>query len=82
MFISKSFISAQLRWSVSEKEGYAIVYCFIKMEHLLKDRHFDRCSNTRTLKDEKTRNLRNNLIKLQSDWITQQRYNWGDMTPI
>ena len=41
MFISKSFTSAQLRWSVPEKEGYAIVYAFIKMEHLLRDRHFD-----------------------------------------
>ena len=35
MFINKSFTS------VPEKEGYAIVYCVIKMEHLLKDRHFD-----------------------------------------
>ena len=41
MFISKSFTSVQLRWSVPEKEGYAIVYAFIKMEHLLRDRHFD-----------------------------------------
>jgi len=41
MFISKSFTSVQLRWSVPEKEGYAIVYAFIKMKHLLKDRHFD-----------------------------------------
>ena len=41
MFISKSFTSVQLRWSVPEKEGFVIVYVFIKMEHLLKDRHFD-----------------------------------------
>ena len=39
MFISESFTSAQLRWSVPKNEGYAIVY--IKIEHLLRDRQFD-----------------------------------------
>ena len=39
------------------------------------------CSSTRPLKDEKTRNLRDNLIKLQNDWITQQSYNLGGHDP-
>lgn len=37
MFISKSLDKTQLRWSVPEKEGYAIFYALVKMEHLLRD---------------------------------------------
>ena len=40
MFISKSFTKPQLRWAVPEKEGYAIHYALIKVEHLLRDVHF------------------------------------------
>ena len=37
MFISKSLNKTQLNWSVPEKEGYAIFYALVKMEHLLRD---------------------------------------------
>jgi hypothetical protein len=40
MFISKSFNKVQLRWSVPEKEGYAIHMALSKMEHLLRDTPF------------------------------------------
>ena len=40
MFISKSLTKVQLRWSVPEKECYAIIHALNKMEHLLRDRHF------------------------------------------
>jgi hypothetical protein len=39
-FISKTLSSTELRWSVPEKEGYAIFYCLMKLEHLLRDSHF------------------------------------------
>ena len=39
-FISKTLTSTELRWSVPEKEGYAIFYCLMKLEHLLRDIHF------------------------------------------
>ena len=37
MFLSKSFNKVQLRWSVLEKEGYAIHYALHKWDHLLRD---------------------------------------------
>jgi hypothetical protein len=40
MFLSKSLVAEQLNWSTPEKECYAIIYAFNKMEHLLKDSHF------------------------------------------
>ena len=40
MFLSKSLVGEQLRWSTPEKECYAIIFVLTKMEHLLKDRHF------------------------------------------
>jgi len=39
-FISKTLTSTELRWSVPEKEGYAIFYSLMKLEHLLRDIHF------------------------------------------
>ena len=39
-FISKTLSSVELRWSVPEKEGYAIFYSIMKLEHLLRDVHF------------------------------------------
>ena len=39
-FISKTLVREQLRWSVPEKECYAIVYSLKKWEYLLRDRHF------------------------------------------
>ena len=39
-FISKTLSSVELRWSVPEKEGYAIFYSLMKLEHLLRDIHF------------------------------------------
>jgi hypothetical protein len=39
-FISKTLTSTEIRWSTPEKEGYAIFYCLMKLEHLLRDCHF------------------------------------------
>ena len=40
MFLSKALNTTERKWSVYEKEGYAIFYSFMKMEHLLRDTHF------------------------------------------
>lgn len=40
MFLSKTFIKEQLRWSVPEKEGYAIFWAFNKLDYLLRDIKF------------------------------------------
>ena len=39
-FVSKSLIGPQLRWSISQKEGYAIFHCITKLQYLLRDRFF------------------------------------------
>ena len=39
-FLSKSLDQRQIRWSVPEKEAYAIHYALTKMEYLLRDRPF------------------------------------------
>jgi transposase InsO family protein len=39
-FVSKSLTKTQLRWSVIQKEAYAIYYCCIFLESLLRDRPF------------------------------------------
>ena len=40
MFLSKGLNKTERKWSVYEKEGYAIFYSFMKMEHLLRDSKF------------------------------------------
>jgi hypothetical protein len=40
MFLSKGLNKTERKWSVYEKEGYAIFYSFMKMEHLLRDCRF------------------------------------------
>ena len=40
MFLSKALNVTERKWSVYEKEGYAIFYSFMKIEHLLRDSHF------------------------------------------
>jgi hypothetical protein len=39
-FVSKSLTETQLRWSVIQKEAYAIFHCVTHLGHLLRDRHF------------------------------------------
>ena len=39
-FISKAFTPVQLRWSIPEKEAYAIFYAVRKLDHLLRDIYF------------------------------------------
>jgi hypothetical protein len=39
-FISKSLARERLRWSVPEKEAYAIFYAFQKLEYLIRDIYF------------------------------------------
>ena len=39
-FISKAFSPVQLRWSIPEKEAYAIFYSVRKLDYLLRDVHF------------------------------------------
>ena len=39
-FISKAFTPVQLRWSIPEKEAYAIFYAVRRWDHLLRDIYF------------------------------------------
>jgi hypothetical protein len=39
-FVSKSLTETQLRWSVIQKEAYAIFFCVTHLSHLLRDRQF------------------------------------------
>jgi hypothetical protein len=39
-FLSKTFTAEQKRWSVPDKECYAIIYAFKKLEHYIRDRYF------------------------------------------
>ncbi len=39
-FVSKSLAKERLRWSVPEKEAFAIYYAFQKLEYLIRDVHF------------------------------------------
>jgi RNase H-like domain found in reverse transcriptase/Reverse transcriptase (RNA-dependent DNA polymerase)/Integrase core domain/Integrase zinc binding domain/Chromo (CHRromatin Organisation MOdifier) domain len=39
-FVSKSLTETQLRWSVIQKEAYAIFYCVTHLGHILRDRTF------------------------------------------
>jgi hypothetical protein len=48
-FLSKSLTKTERKWSVYEKEGYAIFYCLMKMEHLLRDSHFTLRTDHRNL---------------------------------
>jgi len=49
IFLSKSLSKTERKWSVYEKEGYAIFYSFMKMEHLLRDIHFTLKTDHRNL---------------------------------
>jgi len=40
-FISKTFSTVQRRWSVPEREGYAVFYCIMKLQYLLRDIEFE-----------------------------------------
>ena len=48
-FISKKFSDTQRRWSVTERELYAIVYCTLKLRALLGGRHFQVRTDHKTL---------------------------------
>ena len=39
-FVSKSLTDVQLRWSVIQKEAYAIFYCCTTLDYLIRDRKF------------------------------------------
>ena len=39
-FLSRTFTGEQKRWSVPDKECYAIIYAFKKLEHYIRDRFF------------------------------------------
>ena len=39
-FLSKSLTAERLRWSVPEKEAFAIVFAFQKLEYILRDTYF------------------------------------------
>ena len=39
-FVSKSLSVTQLRWTVIQKEAFAIFYCIAFLESLLRDREF------------------------------------------
>jgi hypothetical protein len=48
-FISKSLTKERLRWSVPEKEAYAIFYAFQKLEYLIRDVYFILCTDHKNL---------------------------------
>ena len=39
-FVSKMLSDQEIRWNITEKEAYTIVYCLTKLEYLLRDRSF------------------------------------------
>ena len=39
-FLNKQLNATERNWNIVEKEMYAIFYCFMKLEHLLRDRQF------------------------------------------
>ena len=39
-FLNKKLNKTELKWNTVEKEAFAIFYSFMKLEHLLRDRHF------------------------------------------
>ena len=39
-FLNKQLNATERNWNIVEKEMYAIFYCFIKLEYLLRDRQF------------------------------------------
>ena len=39
-FVSKSLTEVQLRWSVIQKEAYAVFHCCTQLDYLLRDRRF------------------------------------------
>ena len=49
IFLSKALSKTERKWSVYEKEGFAIFYCLMKMEHLLRDTHFTLRTDHRNL---------------------------------
>ena len=49
IFLSKALTKTERKWSVYEKEGFAIFYCLMKMEHLLRDSHFTLRTDHRNL---------------------------------
>ena len=71
-FVSKSFDSTQINWSMPEKEGYAIFFCLVKWEYLLRDRKF----TTRTDHDNlvKLRELSNSMEKVRRWFRSFQSY--------
>ena len=36
----KKLNETELKWNIVEKEAYAIFYSMMKLDHLLRDRHF------------------------------------------
>jgi hypothetical protein len=48
-FISKTLTAAQQKWNTTEKEAYAIVYAFNKLEYLLRDTKFTLCTDHKNL---------------------------------
>ena len=84
MFLSKSLTKQQQRWSVPEKECYAIVQSFEKMEHLIKDRFFtlrtDHENLTRTYSSGSAKVLR---WKMQiQEYIFGMEFLKGEDNPI
>ena len=39
-FVSRKLNKRELKWNTVEKEAYAIFHCFMKLDHLLRDRYF------------------------------------------
>ena len=48
-FISRQLNKTELKWSTIEKEAYSIFHAFMKLEHLIRDRHFTLKTDSKNL---------------------------------
>ncbi|GKT20181.1 hypothetical protein ADUPG1_011686, partial [Aduncisulcus paluster] len=72
-FISKTLTSVQRRWSVTEKECWAIVFAITQFERFLKGRHFDLFTDHRNL----TFVQRSPNAKITRWWLRIQEFSFS-----
>ncbi|GKT21280.1 Chromo (CHRromatin Organization MOdifier) domain, partial [Aduncisulcus paluster] len=72
-FISKTLTSVQRRWSVTEKECWAIVFAITQFERFLKGRHFDLFTDHRSL----TFVQRSPNAKITRWWLRIQEFSFS-----
>ena len=75
-FISKSFDARMRKWSVPEKEGFAIFYALTKLDYLLRDRKFVLKTDHENLTRLKSDQYRTNQ-KVQRWMLALQHYSFN-----